>query len=133
MIRNLQDMLLSDRLYAILCLAAIVLIPLRLFGVLFFLSTISSWAFMPAVTIAALLALAKGPRPPPLWACLAVLTGFCLGIVLFLWEDTLARMEEGQLTWFDAAEAVSIALLFLRAWALTARSSATGSCRSIDA
>lgn len=104
----------SGPLFVVVCLFAAPLILLRLFGFLFFASTSSIWALVPAVTLCALLVVAG--RMPSGRRVVAV-TGMAayLGSVLFHgWADMRFRRGQGQSTLLDVLEAVPIFILFAR-------------------
>ncbi len=110
--RNTQ--ILQTMLLVVLCFVAVLLMFLRLFGVLFFGSTISMWAVVPSVALGGLL-LVSWLSPAKRRIVALLLYAFYLwSVVQHGWSDMMLRIKEGQDNAFDIIEAVTISLLVLR-------------------
>jgi hypothetical protein len=95
----------------LLCLVAVPLILLRLFGVLFFVDTISVWAIVPAVAIIALLALANTSQPIRRGGAVLVFTSYLASVFFHGWPNLMERLAEGGNGLFEGAEAILILIL----------------------
>ena len=104
----------SIPLFAAVCVAAVPLILLRLFGVLFFASTTSMWAIVPALTLGALLVVAAhSPARRGVFAT-ALLGAYLCSFLFHGWSDMKLRLDEGQSNLLDVLEAGLILVLVLR-------------------
>ena len=104
----------SPRLFALLCVAAIPLILFRLFGFLFFASTISDWAIVPALVLCGLIASCRMPQPARNVAAAALLLAYLCSVFFHGWPNLMARLNDGGDPTFEAAEALVLGLLALQ-------------------
>lgn len=108
-------------LVAVAALAAL-LVLLRLFGYLFFVSSVSTWALVPAVVIVGLLAQSiRSAHFPVLWPLLMI----CLYVVYWIMyggSSVLERIDDQGSIIVDALELVVVSILGIRAVVLSLRS-----------
>jgi hypothetical protein len=105
---------------ALLWIAAVPLIFLRLFGVLFFVQSTSVWAVVPAIVLSALLVLPHAARRPRQWGALALLAAYLCSVYLDGWNNLIYRLANGGAFPFEVLEAALIfvlVVLCLRAYA----------------
>jgi hypothetical protein len=99
-----------------LWIVAIAVVLLRLFGFLYFASTLSNWAIVPAISLSALLAAPwVAPRLRRAYAAVFVLA-YLSSVYFHGWADLMARLAEGQSGIYEGTEAACILLLGLLCW-----------------
>lgn len=104
----------SPLIFTLLCVVAIPVTLFRLFGVLFFASTISGWAVVPAVAVGALLAVSRLPQPARGCGAIALLVSYLCSVYFHGWADLMDRLAEGRDAVFDGTEAALVALLVVQ-------------------
>jgi hypothetical protein len=104
----------SMPLLILLCLVGVPLVLLRLFGVLFFASTTSLWAVIPALALGVLLATSVAPSPMGRILAVSMLCAYLCSLYFYGWPDLMHRLaEEGDAT-LDGLEGALIFLLVTR-------------------
>jgi hypothetical protein len=96
---------------ALLWIAAIPLIFLRLFGVLFFVQSTSILAVVPAIVLSVLLLLPQAARRPRQWGALALLAAYLCSVYLDGWNNLRYRLANGGTFPFEVLEATLIFVL----------------------
>lgn len=99
---------------ALLVFLAIPLVALRLFGYLFFASTTSTWAVIPALVLGLLCLLATRPFPRRRVVVIALAALYLLSVYSYGWADLRFRLSEGQSGNLDGVEALLILVFVLR-------------------
>lgn len=99
---------------AIVCVVAVPLILLRLFGVLFFASTTSMWATVPALTLGSLLFISSRPVARRGIIAIGLIAAYLCSVLFYGWADMKLRLDEGQSNWLDILEAALISVLVAR-------------------
>jgi hypothetical protein len=100
--------------FAVLCIVAVPLVLLRLFGYLFFASTTSTWAIVPALVLGSLIPVAVKPFSRRGAVAIALGTGYLCSVLFHGWADLQFRLSEGQSGVFDGVEALLILILMAR-------------------
>lgn len=108
-------------LHTLIIIVGGLLIIIRLGGVLFFLSSMTVWSVVPALTIAGLLALLLGAVPPKLSVCMGLLFAYLLSVYYFVWEDVLEKLADNRWPIFEFGEAGLIFILTAYCVALSRR------------
>lgn len=120
----LSSLFLSRLTFILLCIGAVPLIFLRLFGFLFFASTISNWAALPAAAIVLLIGIAALPVPQrAVWASLCLMA-YLLSVYFHGWPNLTRRLAEGGDAFFEGSEALLILTLWLRCVLISKRDQA---------
>jgi hypothetical protein len=112
--RGFAQMAQSAPLFALVCLVAAPLILLRLTGVLFFASTTSMWAVVPAITLCALIAVAIRKPAKSGGIATALVAMYLCSVLLHGWADMTFRLGQGQSNFLDLLEAALVLILFAR-------------------
>jgi len=112
-----QAVFASPIVFAVLCAVAVPLILFRLFGVLFFASTISGWAVIPAITLGTLIAVYPLPRPMRRGVAAIGLVLYGCSLYFHGWGNLADRLAEGGTLVFEALEATILVALALRCFA----------------
>jgi len=104
---------LNPLLYVLAWLAAVPMIAFRCFAFLYFASTISNWAIVPALALAALILVSRvrGRIRRALALALALLAWYGCSLYFDGWHTVMARLAEGSSAPFEAVEAALIAFL----------------------
>ena len=103
-------------LFVGLCIVAIPVILLRLFGLLFFAGTISNWAIVPAIALAGLLAASRASQAVRRACSIAFVLPYVFSVYFHGWGSLIARLAEGRDGVFEGMEAALILLLGLQSW-----------------
>ena len=102
---------LNPLLYVLACLLAIPMIAFRCFAFLYFASTISSWAIVPALALAALILVSRVRGRIRRALALALLAWYACSLYFDGWHTVMTRLAEGSSAPFEAVEAALIAFL----------------------
>lgn len=100
--------------FVMVCLLAVPVIFLRLFGVLFFASTTPMWALVPAVTLGSLLFISGRTNAVRRTVAIFMVVWYLLSIFFHGWGSMKFRIDEGQVIWFEIIEATLILILVTR-------------------
>jgi FtsH-binding integral membrane protein len=109
----------SPLVFILIFVGAIPLILIRLLGFLFFASTTSTWAIVPAVALGALLAVSRLPQPVRRYGALALLMAYLFSVYFHGWPNLMFRLADGRDARYEGAEAVLIALLVMQCFMRT--------------
>ena len=101
----------NSLLYALACLAAVPVIAFRCFAFLYFASTISNWAIVPALALAALIAVSRVRGRIRRALALALLAWYGCSLYFDGWHTIMARLAEGSSAPFEAVETALIVFL----------------------
>lgn len=104
----------SVPVFAMVCVVAVPLILLRLFGVLFFASTTSMWATIPAITLGSLLIISSRLIARRGIIAIGLMAAYLCSVFFYGWADMRFRLNEGQSNWLDILEAGLISFLVAR-------------------
>lgn len=100
--------------FLLLLIGALPLIALRLFGLLFFLTTTPLWAGAPSVTLLVLLFVASGAKRPSMILFIIAIGIFVASVVFHGWDDLKWRIANEGSAEFDVLELLVILLLSIR-------------------
>ena len=101
-------------LYVLACLAAVPVIAFRCFAFLYFASTISNWAIVPALALAALIAVSRVRGRIRRALALALLAWYGCSLYFDGWRTIMARLAEGSSAPFEAVETALIVFLTMQ-------------------
>lgn len=104
----------SGPLFVVVCLLSAPLILLRLFGYLFFASTTSIWALVPAVTLCALLVVAGRMSSGRRIMAIAWMSVYVCSVLFHGWADITFRLGQGQSSFLDGLEVALVFILVAR-------------------
>lgn len=100
--------ILSALTFLVLCIAAVLLALLRLFGYIFFLSNTSTWAVVPALVLAGLVLVTIKPFSGHGIVAIALGVAYLVSVIVYGWADLQFRLSEGQSGTLDVVEALLI-------------------------
>ena len=102
---------LNPLLYVLACLAAVPVILFRCFAFLYFASTTSNWALVPALALAALIVVSRlrGRIRRP--CALVLLAWYGCSLYFDGWHTVTSRLAEGSSAPFEVTEAALILFL----------------------
>jgi len=98
-------------LYVLACLMAIPVILFRGFAFLYFASTMSSWAIVPALALAALIAVSRLPGRIRSVFAIVLLAWYGCSLYFDGWEVVMSRLAKGASAPFEVTEAALIIAL----------------------
>lgn len=102
---------LNPLLYVLACLLAVPVMALRCFAFLYFASTTSNWAIVPALTLAALIAVSRLRGRQRSICALVLLAWYGCSMYFDGWHTIMARLAEGGSAPFEAVETALIVFL----------------------
>ena len=102
---------LNPLLYVLACLAAVPVILFRCFAFLYFVSTASNWALVPALTLAALIVVSRLRGRLRIICALVLLAWYGCSLYFDGWHTVTSRLAEGSSAPFDVTEAALIVFL----------------------
>lgn len=111
---TLVSILQSGPLFLLLCILAVPMVLIRLFGFLFFAATTSLWALVPALVLAALIPLSSMAQSCPRIIAAGLLCAYLLSVLLHGWWAAWSRIAGGQSALLDCFEAAMILFLTAR-------------------
>ena len=107
---------LNPLVYVLACLAAMPVILFRSFAFLYFASTTSNWAIVPALALAGLIVVSRLRGRFRRLCALVLLAWYGCSVCFDGWQTVMHRLEQGYSAPFEVTEAVLI--LFLAAQCL---------------
>jgi len=97
----------------VLCIVIIAVVLLRLFGVIFFWASTSTWAVVPALVIVAMLFVAGLAQSPRRYLVSVLAICYLCSIYFDGWPSVTARIAEGGSAWLEVTEAVVVGIFLL--------------------
>lgn len=98
-------------MYSALFAVATAVVLLRLFGVLFFGSTASVWALVPAIVLIGLMVLPYRSQPVRGRVAVVLALAYLASLYFYSWRFLMADLAEGGNVAFEATEAIAIGIL----------------------
>ena len=105
---------LNPLVYVLACLAAIPVILFRSFAFLYFASTTSSWAIVPALALAALMLVSRLPGRIRSVCAIILLAWYGCSVYFDGWQTVMHRLAQGDSAPFEVTEAALIMVLALQ-------------------
>lgn len=102
---------LNPLLYVLACLAAVPVILFRCFAFLYFASTASNWALVPALALAALIVVSRLTGRLRIICALVLLAWYGCSLYFDGWHTVTSRLAEGSSAPFEVTEAALIVFL----------------------